>query len=60
MTDLTEESLKASIIEIQKYMEETGQLLAFKPTKVMYQPGDLKALGLTHKDVVNMIKEKNT
>lgn len=59
MTDLTEESLKASIIEIQKYMEEKGQLIAFKPTKVMYVPADLEALGLTHEDVVNMIKEKN-
>ena len=56
-SDLTEENLKASIIEIQKYMEDTGQLMSFKPTKVMYQPGDLKALGLTHEDVVNMIKE---
>ena len=59
MTDLTEESLKASIIKIQKYMEEKGQLIAFKPTKVMYVPADLEALGLTHEDVVNMIKEKN-
>ena len=58
MTDLTEESLKASIIEIQKYMEEIGQLIAFKPTKVIYQPGNLKALGLTHEDVVKMVKEK--
>ena len=57
MTDLTEESLKASIIEIQKYMEETGQLIALKPTKVMYVPADLEALGFTHEDVVNMIKE---
>ena len=59
MTDLTEERLKASIIEIQKYMEEKGQLIAFKPTKVIYQPGNLKALGLTHEDVLKMIKEKN-
>ena len=57
MTDLTEENLNASIIEIQKYMEETGQLMALRPTKVMYQPGDLKALGLTHEDVLKMIKE---
>ena len=57
MTDLTEESLKASIIEIQKYIADTGQLMSFKPIKVIYQPGALKALGLTHEDVVNMIKE---
>ena len=57
MTDLTEESLKASIIEIQKYMEEKGQLIAFKPTKVIYQPDDLKALGLTHEDVLKIVKD---
>ena len=59
MTDLTEANLKACITEIQKHMEETGQLMALKPTKVMYVPADLEALGLTHEDVVNMIKEKN-
>ena len=57
MTDLTEESLKASIIEIQKYMEEKGQLIAFKPTKVMYVPADLEALGLTHEDVLKIVKD---
>ena len=57
MTDLTEANLKAYITEIQKHMEETGKSMAFKPTKVIYQPGALKALGLTHEDVLKMIKE---
>ena len=31
-----------------------------KPTTVIYRPADLAALGLTHEDVVKLIKEKNT
>jgi hypothetical protein len=59
MTDLTEANLKAHITEIQKLMEERFQLMAFKPTKVMYVPADLEAIGLTHEDVLKMIKEKS-
>jgi len=59
MTDLTEANLKDCITAIQKYMEETGQLMAFKPTKVMYIPAALEAIGLTHEDVLKMIKENN-
>ena len=59
MTDLTEANLKAYITEIQKHMEEMGKLMAFKPTKVMYVPADLEAIGLTHEDVLKMIKEKS-
>jgi hypothetical protein len=40
-------------------MEETGKVMAFKPTKVMYLPGDLEAISLTHEDVVKMVKEKS-
>jgi hypothetical protein len=60
MTDLTEANLKDAITVIQKHMEEMGKAISFKPTKVMYVPADLEAIGLTHEDVVNMIKEKNT
>jgi hypothetical protein len=59
MTDLTEANLKAAITEIYKHIEEMGQSMTFKPTKVMYVPDDLAAIGLTHEDVVNMVKEKN-
>jgi hypothetical protein len=60
MTDLTEANLKDAITVIQKHIEEMGQSMTFKPTKVMYRPADLEALGLTHEDVLKMIKEKNT
>jgi hypothetical protein len=40
-------------------MEETGKSIAFKPTKVMYVPADLEAIGLTHEDVLKMIREKS-
>jgi hypothetical protein len=60
MTDLTEANLKDCITAIQKYMEETGKVMAIKPTKVMYRPADLEALGLTHEDVLKMLKDKNT
>ena len=59
MTDLTEANLKAYITEIQKHMEEMGKSMALKPTKVMYVPADLEAIGLTHEDVVKMVKEKS-
>jgi hypothetical protein len=59
MTDLTEANLKDYITAIQKHMEEAGKVMAFKPTKVMYVPADLEAIGLTHKDVVKMVKEKS-
>jgi hypothetical protein len=58
MTDLTEANLQDAITAIQKHIEEMGKPMAFKPTKVMYRPADLKAIGLTHEDVLKMIKEK--
>jgi hypothetical protein len=60
MTDLTEANLKDYITAIQKHMEEMGKVMAIKPTKVMYSPDDLEKIGLTHEDVLKMIKEKNT
>jgi hypothetical protein len=60
MTDLIEANLKDYITAIQKYMEETGKVMAIKPTKVRYLPDDLEKIGLTHEDVLKMIKEKNT
>jgi fructoselysine-6-P-deglycase FrlB-like protein len=57
MTDLTEANLRDCITAIQKHIEERGKVMAFKPTKVMYVPADLEAIGLTHEDVLKMIKE---
>jgi len=59
MTDLTETNLKDYITAIQKHMEETGKVMSFKPNNVMYLPGDLEKIGLTHEDVVRMVKEKS-
>jgi hypothetical protein len=58
MTDLTEANLQDAITAIQKHMKEMGTSMTFKPTKVMYSPADLEAIGLTHEDVLKMIKEK--
>lgn len=58
MTDLTEANLKDCITAIQKHMEKTGKSIALRPTKVMYIPADLEAIGLTHEDVLKMIKER--
>ena len=60
MTDLTEANLRDYITAIQKHMEETGKVMAIKPNHVMYLPDDLEKIGLTHEDVLKMIKEKNT
>lgn len=62
MTEDNEEeaNLEAAITAIQKHMEETGKSITLKPTKLMYKPADLEAIGLTHEDVVRMIKEQNT
>jgi phage major head subunit gpT-like protein len=57
VTDLTEANLRDCITAIQKHMEEMGKVMAIKPTKVMYVPADLEAIGLTHEDVLKMIKE---
>jgi uncharacterized protein YdeI (YjbR/CyaY-like superfamily) len=57
MTDLTEANLKDYITAIQKHMEETDKVMAIKPNKVMCVPDDLEKIGLTHEDVLKMIKE---
>jgi hypothetical protein len=57
MSDLTEDSLLAAIAELQRLIAKTGETIALKPTKVMYRPAELAALGLTHDDVVKMIRE---
>jgi hypothetical protein len=54
--DLTEANLEKAIEEIRKLAEETGVPIALKPTKVFYRPADLVSLGLTHGDVIGMLK----
>jgi hypothetical protein len=57
MTDLTEANLTSALEAIQNHIKETGKSIVLRPTKVMYRPAELAALGLTHEDVVKMIKE---
>ena len=59
MTDLSEASLKAALIEIRKHIDETGETIKFKPTHFIFRPSDLEKLGLTVDEVAKMIKEKN-
>ena len=57
MTELTEANLEAALIEIRKHMDDTGRKIKLTPTKLIFRPADLKALGLTVDDVTKMIKE---
>ena len=60
MTDLSEASLEAALIEIRKHMDETGETIKFKPTHFIFRPADLEKFGLTVDEVTKTIKEKNT
>jgi len=59
MTKLTEASLEAMLIKLRKHMDETGEKIALTPTKLIFRPADLKALGLSVNDVTKILKEKN-
>ena len=54
---LSEESLEEAIVAIRAHIAEMGETTNPKPTKLLVQPGLLKQLGLTVKDVVKMIEE---
>jgi len=55
MTDLTEKNLEKMLIDMQEYLKT--EKLDVRPTKVLYQPAALKSIGLTHDDVLKLIKE---
>ena len=55
---LSEESLENAIVAIRAHIAEMGETTNPKPTKLLVQPGLLKQLGLTVKDVVKMIEKK--
>jgi len=59
MSELTEASLEAMLIEIRKHLDETGDKISLIPTQLIVRPSDLEALGLTVADVKKMIKVKN-
>ena len=58
MSELTEASLEAMLVEIRKCMDETGDRISLIPTQLIVRPSDLEALGLTVADVKKMIKEQ--
>jgi len=60
MTDLSEASLEALLVELRKHMDETGDRVSLIPRYFIVRPEDLEALGLTVDDVKKMIKEQNT
>ena len=59
MAELTEASLQAMLIKLRKHMDETGERVTSIPTRFIFRPSDLEALGLTVADVKKMIKEQN-
>ena len=59
MSELTEASLEAMLLEIRKHLDETGDRISLIPTQLIVRPSDLEALGLTVDEVTKMIKEKN-
>jgi hypothetical protein len=58
MTELTEASLEAMLIELRKHMDETGDRITLIPKYFIARPADLEALGITVDDVRKMIKER--
>ena len=59
MSELTEASLEAMLVEIRKHLDETGDRVSLIPKHFIVRPSDLEALGLTVADVKKMIKEQN-
>ena len=59
MSELTEASLEAMLVEIRKCMDETGDRITLIPKYFIVRPSDLEAIGLTVDDVKKMIKEQN-
>ena len=59
MSELTEASLEAMLVEIRKCMDETGDRITLIPKYFIVRPSDLEALGLTVADVKKMIMVQN-
>ena len=55
--ELTQTALENMLKDMQEYLKT--EKIGLKPTKVFYRPADLKALGLTHDDVLKIIKENS-
>lgn len=59
MSELSEASLEAMLVELRKHMDETGDRISLIPKYFIVRPSDLEALGLTVDEVTKIIKEKN-
>jgi hypothetical protein len=59
MSELSESSLEAMLVELRKHMDETGDKVTLIPRYFIARPADLEALGLTVDEVTKMIKEQN-
>jgi hypothetical protein len=57
---MSQESLEKAIVAIRAQLAEVIATRSSKPTKLLIQPGLLKELGLTVKDVAKMIEGQNT
>jgi len=57
--ELTEEALEKLIMKVAGHIDAQGEKVSLIPKWVMYRPADLKALGLTHEDVVKLIRENH-
>ena len=57
---MSQESLEKAIAAIRAQLAEVIETRSSKPTKLLIQPGLLKELGLTVKDVAKMIEGQNT
>jgi hypothetical protein len=53
---LTQAGLENTLKDMQEYLKT--EKIGLRPTKVLYRPADLKELGLTHDDILKMIKEQ--
>ena len=53
---MSKESLEKAIVAIRSQLAEVIETRSSKPTKFLIQPGLLEELGLTVKDVANMIR----
>ena len=57
--ELTEEALEKMIMKVAGHIDAQGEKVSLIPKWVMYRPADLKALGLTHEDIVELIKKES-
>jgi hypothetical protein len=59
MSELTQESLEAMLINIRKHLDDAGDKVSLIPTQLIVRPADLEKLGLTVDEVTKMIKEQS-